>query len=180
MPTGTNTVVLKDDQILLIQREDFEVWNLPGGGVDAGESPAQCAVREVKEETGIDVKLSYLVGIYTLPRWTHAQNHTALFVAEAIGGELTPQAGEAIDVRWWDIDALPEDKMMWWQKHRIAHALAGKRGIVATQDVPWNFPATIKGRADLYKMRDDSGLSRMAFAFKMFDEAGETQIELGE
>lgn len=179
MPTGTNVAVLKHNQILLIQREDFEVWNLPGGTIEMGETPAQGAIREVKEETGIDVKLSHLVGIYTFPRW-HQPYHAALFVGEPIGGALKPQDGEAIDVRWWDVDALPEAQMMWWQKHRIAHAVAGKRGVMVTQDRDWNFPAEVRGRDDLYRLRDASGLSRKAFGFKMFGVDGNTRIELGE
>jgi ADP-ribose pyrophosphatase YjhB (NUDIX family) len=54
MPSlGVNIAVIQDGQILLTQREDFEVWCLPGGEVDACESIAQAAVREALEETGL-------------------------------------------------------------------------------------------------------------------------------
>jgi ADP-ribose pyrophosphatase YjhB (NUDIX family) len=54
---GVNVAVIEDGRVLLTQREDFPVWCLPGGGVDPGESLAQAAVREVREETGLEVEL---------------------------------------------------------------------------------------------------------------------------
>ena len=70
MPSlGASAVIVEDGKVLLIKREDFEVWALPGGTVESGETTAQAAIREVKEETGLDVELSRLVGIYSSPRW---------------------------------------------------------------------------------------------------------------
>ncbi len=64
---GASVAIIQAGQILLIQREDFEVWGLPGGQVEAGESIAQAAMREARAETGLDVELTRLVGIYSLP-----------------------------------------------------------------------------------------------------------------
>ncbi len=61
---GVTVAVIDEDRILLTKREDFEVWCLPGGGVDPGESVAQAAIREAREETGLEVQLTRLVGIY--------------------------------------------------------------------------------------------------------------------
>ncbi|HLZ55533.1 MAG TPA: NUDIX domain-containing protein [Ktedonosporobacter sp.] len=61
-------VVIDNGQILLIQREDFKVWALPGGQIEAGESVAQAAIREVREETGIEVELTSLVASTTHSR----------------------------------------------------------------------------------------------------------------
>lgn len=58
-----SAVVISDGQVLLIKRRDVEVWALPGGAIDSGESIAQAAVREVKEETGIDIHLVRLDGV---------------------------------------------------------------------------------------------------------------------
>ena len=54
-------------KILLTRREDNGRWCLPGGGMDPGESAAEACVREVFEETGLQVKATKLVGIYTSP-----------------------------------------------------------------------------------------------------------------
>ena len=64
MPFGTSVAILKDNRVLLTKREDFEVWCLPGGGVDPGESIPQAAIREAREETGLTVHLTRLVGLY--------------------------------------------------------------------------------------------------------------------
>ena len=53
------------NEVLLIQRRDVPVWVLPGGGVDPGELPQDAVVREILEETGLTVKATRLVGIYT-------------------------------------------------------------------------------------------------------------------
>lgn len=174
---GVNVAVIQDWKLLLIQREDFEVWNLPGGEVDPGETPVQAAVREVKEETGLDVQLTRFVGLYTLPDWRAVNNNVALFVAEMIDGELQTQPNETIDVGFFDVNDLPEP-MLWWQKDRIAHVIAGYRGLIVTQHVPWAFPKGMT-RWDIYKMRDESGLSRSAFAFEKYGAQGETIIEVG-
>jgi len=55
---GVTVVVIRDGQVLLQLRADFRVWNLPGGFVESGESLADAAVREVREETGLAVRLT--------------------------------------------------------------------------------------------------------------------------
>lgn len=63
-PVADGAVIDDDGKILLIQRADNGLWALPGGGVDVGETPAQGAVREVLEETGVTCEPLLLVGIY--------------------------------------------------------------------------------------------------------------------
>jgi ADP-ribose pyrophosphatase YjhB (NUDIX family) len=64
------TAVIRNDlgELLLVHKTDNDLWALPGGGVDPGESVTMAVVREVKEETGIDVVVDDLVGVYTNPR----------------------------------------------------------------------------------------------------------------
>ena len=69
MVPSVNVVVVNDaGEILLIRRSDNDNWALPGGAIDLGESVAQAAIRETKEETGIDCEITGLVGIYTDPK----------------------------------------------------------------------------------------------------------------
>ena len=78
---GASAVVVSDGQVLLIKRRDVEVWALPGGAIDSGESTAQAAIREVKEETGIDIDLVRLVGIYSSPNWRSGGDHAIVYAA---------------------------------------------------------------------------------------------------
>ena len=62
---GAGVVIVEDGTVLLVKREDLEVWALPGGGVDEGESLAETAVREAYEETGLEVEITHLIGVYS-------------------------------------------------------------------------------------------------------------------
>ena len=91
---AVNVAVLEVGRILLILREDFDVWCMPGGHVDPGESIAAAAVREVWEETGIEVRLDGLVGTYSRPLWIGGGFHVLVFTATKVGGALRGQPGE--------------------------------------------------------------------------------------
>lgn len=66
---SVNVVVVNDaGEILMIRRSDNENWAVPGGAIDLGESMTQAAIRETKEESGIDCEITGLVGIYTDPK----------------------------------------------------------------------------------------------------------------
>ena len=67
MKVGVCVAIIRDERVLLTKRSDFEVWCLPGGHVDEGESIAQTAVRETAEETGLEVKLTFMIGLYSIP-----------------------------------------------------------------------------------------------------------------
>ncbi len=64
------TAIVRNDagDLLLVHKTDNGLWALPGGGVDPGESVSDAVVREVKEETGLDVDVVELSGVYTNPR----------------------------------------------------------------------------------------------------------------
>jgi ADP-ribose pyrophosphatase YjhB (NUDIX family) len=168
---GVHVAVIRHDEVLLVQREDFEVWGLPGGEIEPGETPAQAAVREVYEETGLNVRLTRLIGLYTKPQWTAANTSTAVFAAEVIGGELLTDTAETLNCGFFAKDQLPEH-LIWWSRHEIEDALNGIGGsAVWIQDVPW--PAGNPSRSELYRMRDVSGLSPVEFFYSVFKQGPE-------
>jgi len=84
------------EKILLTRRSDNGRWCLPGGRMEAGESAAEACAREVLEETGLRVRVTRLIGIYTSPDMVleyadgnRFQIVAMSFEAEVVGGELT-------------------------------------------------------------------------------------------
>ena len=169
-------IINTNGQILLIQREDFEVWGLPGGEVDTGETLVQAAAREAQEETGLEVELTRFVGLYSLPNLTIGNNHTALFAAYPQTDTLKPQVCEVIDAGFFDPNDLPAP-LLWWHHQRIQHAINGVGGVLWMQDVRWPFEPGMT-REEVYKMRDESGLSRVEFAQKYFGHRGTETLEI--
>ena len=68
VPAASAVVINNEGKILLHRRSDNDLWALPGGAMEIGESISESVVREVKEETGLDVVIERLVGIYTNPK----------------------------------------------------------------------------------------------------------------
>ncbi|NLT96323.1 MAG: NUDIX domain-containing protein [Clostridia bacterium] len=107
----------KKGEVLLQKRADFNLWGIPSGHVEPGETVTDAAVREVLEETGLLVKIVRLIGIYSDPRFqilhypdgriTHFV--TCCFQAEVIGGELKAASPETLELAYFPIDGLPEN-----------------------------------------------------------------------
>jgi ADP-ribose pyrophosphatase YjhB (NUDIX family) len=170
---GVEVAIMRDGQVLLTKREDFEVWCLPGGHPESGEPPAEAAVREAREETGLDVRLTRLVGMYSMRRWNQAYGTEAVYAAEIVGGDLLTHTAETLDAQFFSLDKLPND-VFWWHEQRIRDALSGLCGVVCTQEGAWPFPDGIT-RTDLYRMRDESGLGRLEF-FRQHHPRGEDRV----
>jgi ADP-ribose pyrophosphatase YjhB (NUDIX family) len=103
-----------DRRILLIHRTDNDLWAMPGGGMEVGETVTECAVRETKEETGIDVEITNLVGIFTNPAHVVAyrngevrQQFSICLRARVAGGEVRT-SDESSEVRWVHRNELAE------------------------------------------------------------------------
>lgn len=126
------TAAIRNDagDILLIHKIDNDLWALPGGGHDAGESLTDTVVREVQEETGLDVEVVRLVGTYTNPLHVMAyddgevrQQFSLCFEAKWVGGQPREDGSETKEVRWvapTDLDRLNIHTSM---RLRIDHAL---------------------------------------------------------
>jgi 8-oxo-dGTP diphosphatase len=110
--------VVFDDagRVLLHRRTDFGTWALPGGAIETGQAAEAATVREVKEETGYDVRVTRLTGVYSAPADTTVTYPNGDVVAyvnisfecEVIGGEPA-LSDETSAVEWFDVSALPEN-----------------------------------------------------------------------
>jgi len=98
-----------DGELLLIQRADSGVWLYPTGWCDVGYSAAEVVVKEVKEETGIDVEPVRLIAVLDGLRlgFTRVPLYSLLFYCKAIGGELKAHPLECRDVGWFTPETLP-------------------------------------------------------------------------
>ncbi|HEX6123531.1 MAG TPA: NUDIX domain-containing protein [Ktedonobacterales bacterium] len=106
--------------VLLCHRRDCDFWCQPGGGLEAGETPWEGVAREVREETGLEVCVERLAGIYS---WPTDDELILSFVCVATGGALTA-SDESSEVAYFPPNALPANT---FAEHaaRIADALAG-------------------------------------------------------
>ena len=99
-------VIEQDGKYLLVQEKQpkaYGKWNLPGGRVDAGETLAQAAVREAKEECGYDVELGeQLLIIHQAADLPVIPS----FKAHIVGGELRFPEDEILDVKWFSLDEI--------------------------------------------------------------------------
>jgi len=128
---SVNVVVTNDDgEVLLIRRTDNDNWAVPGGAVDLGESVAQAAIRETREESGIDCQITGIVGIYSDPRHVILytsdgevrQEFSILLTATPTGGHPTPSS-ETSDVRWVGPGELGNYGMDRSMRIRVSHFL---------------------------------------------------------
>jgi 8-oxo-dGTP diphosphatase len=96
--------IRRDESILLVkQNYGRQFWSMPGGVVEPDESIDQAAIREVKEETGLDVQIKRVIGLYSQPA---AGGLAVTFEGVAIGGTLNP-ANEISECRYFPLDHLP-------------------------------------------------------------------------
>ncbi len=101
---GVRVIVLDDrDRMLLVKQrhEDNDIWMVPGGGIEDGENAADAAVREVKEETGLDIEIGTLIW-HVEEVSQRGQRFVNFFLGKVSGGELAlgedPEFDEAHQV----------------------------------------------------------------------------------
>jgi 8-oxo-dGTP pyrophosphatase MutT (NUDIX family) len=110
---GATAVVIRNQQVLLIKRSDNLAWAPVTGIVEPGENPADCAVREVLEETGIHVVARRLALVSVSHPIVHANGDHAqyldlVFRMDWVSREPFPADDESLDARWVDLAQLPE------------------------------------------------------------------------
>ncbi|MFE0703206.1 NUDIX hydrolase [Streptomyces sp. NPDC058872] len=118
-----------EGRVLLQRRRDNNLWALPGGAVDMDDSLPGAAVREVKEETGLDVEITGLVGTYTDPRHVIAysdgevrRQFNVCFTARVVGGTLAI-SDESTELRFVAPEEIDSLSMHHTQRLRIRHFL---------------------------------------------------------
>jgi len=120
-------------RVCLILRKDNRHWAIPGGAIEDNETAAAAAVREVKEETGLEVKVLRLVGVYSNPRETaitYPDGTTRIWVSilfecALVGGTEKPQPDEVLKIEWHGPDQLP-DPMLPGHIVRVRDAVLGR------------------------------------------------------
>jgi len=113
---GTAAIIDEDGRILLMRRSDNRLWNMPGGILEVGETPAAGVVREALEETGVRCAPIALVGVYDNRMWEtsviqHLYKFTFLCKPLDNGqpGEPISHAVETLEIGWFAENALPDD-----------------------------------------------------------------------
>jgi ADP-ribose pyrophosphatase YjhB (NUDIX family) len=130
------SVVVRDDtgRILMLQRTDNDLWTIPTGGLKTNETITQCGIRECREETGLDIEITGLVGVFSDPGHVIAYSRggeinevrqpvNVCLHARPTRGNLTPAPDEARQVAWVEPETLPVLDVHPAIRVRIEHAL---------------------------------------------------------
>lgn len=122
---AVSALLFDKHRVLLAHRRDIDWWNLPGGGMELGETVEEAVKREVREETGLEVEVEQLVGVYSKPQ---KQEVVLAFRCRKVGGVLT-ETQESRECRYFVPDNLPVNTL---PKHRqrIQDALLGQERAV--------------------------------------------------
>jgi len=112
--TGSDTFVVNDkNEVCLVRRSDNGLWALPGGFQDLGETPAECAGREFLEETGLQISITGLLGVFSSLRYGDTTNVNRgrelthlLFRGQVVGGGEIPSC-ETPEIGWFSEEGLP-------------------------------------------------------------------------
>lgn len=131
-PSASALVRNSAGDVLLLRRPDSGRWTIPTGGLERNETLRQCAIRECREETGLDIEIIALVGLFSDPRHVAAyaggevrQPVNACFSARPIAGTLTT-TDEAEEVVWVPPARLDDYDINPSIRRRIAHGLEGQ------------------------------------------------------
>lgn len=113
VPTASVLVFDGEGRILLVRHVEGDLWTTPGGMIEPEETPANAAVRETWEETGLFVALTRIVGVFGGERCTSTYANgdriawvSTVFEARATGGTLRPDHLETLEVRYVGVDEM--------------------------------------------------------------------------
>ncbi len=116
-------------EILLALRRDIDWWNLPGGGLELGETIEEGVCREVREETGLEVEVDHLVGVYSKPQ---KQEIVLTFLCRVLGGVLTTTE-ESRECHYFSSDDIPANTLPKHRQRVMDALLNEKHAVLRTQ-----------------------------------------------
>jgi len=113
MPTASVLVFDDAKRVLLVRHVEGNNWTTPGGMIEPYETPADAAVRETWEETGLFVELTRIVGVFGGPQCTATYSNgdkvafvSTVFAARPLRGTLTPDGEETLEARYWSLEEV--------------------------------------------------------------------------
>ena len=118
LKAGVAVIILNEEnQVLLQKRSDVGLWGIPSGHIEIGETVSEAAIREIKEETNLDIRIKKLIGVYsepdsqvfTYPNGGVVHFITTCFLAEITGGELRCNSSESLEIQFFEQQSLPRD-----------------------------------------------------------------------
>ncbi|GHH99444.1 NUDIX domain-containing protein [Neobacillus kokaensis] len=118
LKSGVAVIILNgENQVLLQKRADVELWGIPSGHIEIEETVSEAAIREVKEETNLDIKIKKIIGVYSepdsqvfaYPNGKVVHFITTCFLAEITGGELRCNSDESLEIQFFNPEELPQD-----------------------------------------------------------------------
>ena len=132
---AANVIIVNDlNEVLLQQRSDSFLWGLPGGLMEIEDSIEECAIREAKEELGIDIELTGFVGVFTNPmmRWRVNDKAKVIcfsFTAKIVSGDLKISDDESVGFGYFSKDNLPQIHAV-DNSEAIQAYFTGKRNVI--------------------------------------------------
>lgn len=160
---GSSLVIFNDNsEVLLVKRRDYPIWVIPGGGIEAHESPLHAALREAEEETGHTLKFSppKKFAIYTLP--SGKKSH--FYISQHISGKFTKNF-EASEGNFFSTKNLPETFAP-FQKMFIDDAINFNGHIISRDIEPTPYSRLI------YHYRHHPGIVIRFLIFRFFRKLG--------
>ncbi|WP_099355120.1 NUDIX domain-containing protein [Fredinandcohnia onubensis] len=118
LKAGVAVIIFNEEkQVLLQKRADVELWGIPSGHIEIGETVSEAAIREVKEETNLEIKIKKIIGVYSEPNsqvFAYPNGKvvhfiTTCFLAEITGGELRCNSDESLEIEFFYPEELPQD-----------------------------------------------------------------------
>jgi 8-oxo-dGTP pyrophosphatase MutT (NUDIX family) len=135
LPSVSVHVFDEADRLLLVKLNDGDLWSTPGGAMEPDEFPADAAVREAWEETGLLVRPQRLLGVYggphcvvAYPNGDESQYVIVAIGCAVIGGRARPDQDETVEVRYWSETEARSLTLAPWLRAHLSMVYAGTNG----------------------------------------------------